>query len=186
MKDTVRAMTDSNLKSAFAGESQAHLRYIIFSERAERSGLPNVSRLFRAIAYAERIHASNHYRNIRSKGADVTVAVAGFGSTSTVEDLDVGVEGENFEVTEMYPAYLEVSRMQKEYAAEVSFRYAWEAEKTHADFFKRAKKEAEAGRDLKLGPIGVCDVCGYTVEGETPEVCPICKAAKDKFRIYSP
>ena len=27
----------------------------------------------------------------------------------------------------------------------------------------------------------VCTVCGYTAEGSAPEVCPVCKAGKDKF-----
>lgn len=65
------------------------------------------------------------------------------------------------------------------------FRFAWEAEKTHADFYKRAKDAAHQGRDLDLGQIGVCDVCGYTVEGEPPERCPICKAKKERFRVFN-
>jgi len=178
-------MTESNLKSAYAGESQAHMRYSIYSDRADRNGLSNVSRLFEAVAHAERIHASNHYKNIRSKGADVTVAMAGFGSTTTAEDLEIGIEGETFEMNEMYPAYLEVARAQKEYAAEVTFRYAWEAEKTHAELYRKAKDAVDKGKDVKLGPVAVCEVCGYTVEGETPEVCPICKASKDKFKVFS-
>ena len=181
----VRPMTDANLKSAFAGESQAHMRYAIYAQRAEETGLPNIARLFRAVSYTEKIHASSHYRNIKSKGDAVTVSMAGFGSTTTQEDLQISIDGETFEVEEMYPAYLEIAKMQKEYAAEVSFRYAWEAEKTHAEFYRRAKEAADAGIDLELGPIGVCDVCGHTVENEPPDICPICKAKKDRFRIFS-
>lgn len=180
----VRPMTDSNLKSAFAGESQAHMRYSIYSRRAEAGGLLNISRLFHAVAYAESVHASNHYKNILTEGDAITVSVAGFGSTTTTEDLQIGIDGENFEVNEMYPAYMEVAREQKEYAAEISFRYAWEAEKTHAEFYKRAKEAAEEEQDLDLGSLGVCEVCGYTIEGEAPDICPICKAKKDKFHIF--
>jgi len=122
-----RPMTEMNLKSAFSGESQAHLRYMIFSDRARRGGLPNIARLFDAISYAEKIHATNHFKNIRNFGADSTVAMAGFGSTKTSEDLEIGIEGETFEINEMYPAYLEVAKAQKEYAAEVTLHYAWEA-----------------------------------------------------------
>lgn len=181
----VKSMTDTNLKSAFAGESQAHLRYSIYSQRAEANGFPNTARLFKAIAHAERVHASNHYRNILSKGEAVTVSMAGFGSRTTSEDLQIGIDGENFEVHEMYPAYLEVARMQEEYAAEVSFRYAWEAEKTHAEFYLRAKEAVDTERDLDLGPMYVCEVCGHTVEDEAPDICPICKAKKDKFKAFT-
>ena len=51
----VRPMTDGNLKSAFAGESQAHMRYGIFAQRADKEGYSNVARLFEAIAYAEQV-----------------------------------------------------------------------------------------------------------------------------------
>ena len=181
----VRPITDGNLKSAYAGESQAHMRYSIFSQRAEKGGYPNVARLFKAIAYAERIHASNHYRNIRSEGNALTVSMAAFGSKTTSEDLQMGIDGETFEVEEMYPAYLDVAKMQKEYAAEVTFRFAWEAEKTHVELFKKAKAGIDEERDPDLGPIRVCEVCGYTMEGEPPEKCPVCKAKKERFKIYA-
>ena len=180
----VRPMTDGNLKSAYAGESQAHMRYLIFSQRAEKEGYPNVARLFEAVAYAERIHASNHYRNIKSEGDALTVSMAGFGSKNTSEDIQIGIDGETFEIEEMYPAYLDVAKMQKEYAAEVTFRFAWEAEKTHVELFKKAKVSIDEKKDPDIGPISVCRVCGYTVEREPPEKCPVCKAKKDKFKIY--
>ena len=181
----VRPMTDGNLKSAFAGESQAHMRYGIFAQRADKEGYSNVARLFEAIAYAERIHASNHYRNIRSEGDALTVSMAAFGSKTTSEDLQIGIDGETFEVEEMYPAYLNIAKMQNEYAAEVTFRFAWEAEKTHAELFKKAKVSIDEEQDPDLGPIGVCDVCGYTVERAPPDKCPVCKAKKERFRIFA-
>jgi len=53
----------------------------------------------------------------------------------------------------MYPAYLEVAHMQKEYAAEISLRYAWEAKKAYAKFFQMTKEAADSGGDLELGPV---------------------------------
>jgi rubrerythrin len=149
----VRSMTEENLRSAYAGESQAHMRCGIYSQRAEEQGLPNIARLFGAVAYAKRVHASNHYRNITSQGGAVTVSVAGFGSRTTPEDLQIGIDGEDFEVNEMYPAHLEVAHVQKEYAAEISFWYAWEAERTYAKFFRRAKEAVDSGGALELGPV---------------------------------
>ncbi len=179
------AITEKNLKSAFAGESQAHMRYIIFSKRAEKKGYSNISRLFEAVAYAEFIHASNHYRNIKNKGDTLTVSMAAFGSTIPSEDLQIVIEGETFEIEEMYPAYLEIAKMQKEYAAEVSFRFAWEAEKTHLVLFNKVKLALDKGQDLKLDSIGVCRICGYTLDGELPEKCPTCKAKQERFKIFS-
>jgi rubrerythrin len=178
-------MTEVNLISAYAGESQAHMRYMIYSERAAKSGYDNISRLFKAIAYAERIHAGNHYKNILQKGGSHTVSDALFGSRTTAEDLQNGIDGEHYEVEEMYPAFMDIAKMQEEHGAEISFRFAWEAEKTHAAFFERAKDAADQDTDLELEDIGVCTVCGYTVEGEPPERCPICKAKRERFTIYS-
>ena len=101
------------------------------------------------------------------------------------EDIQNGIDGEHFEVDEMYPAYMEVTKAQKEYAAEISFRFAWEAEKTHAAFYERALDTVQNEKDLDLEQVGVCEVCGYTVEGEPPERCPICKAKKERFSIFS-
>ncbi|MCW3992096.1 MAG: hypothetical protein NWE79_05265 [Candidatus Bathyarchaeota archaeon] len=84
----VRPMTDANLKSAFAGESQVHMRYAIYAKRAEKVDFSNIAGLFRAVAYAERVHASNHYRNIRSRGDAVTVSMAGFGSRTTPSSIE--------------------------------------------------------------------------------------------------
>jgi len=60
----MKKMTEKSLNEAFAGESMAHMKYLIFSEIAENEGFPNIARLFRAIAYAEQVHATNHAKNL--------------------------------------------------------------------------------------------------------------------------
>jgi rubrerythrin len=180
----VRPMTELNLISAFCGESQAHMRYLIFAKRAKEGGYSNISRLFTAVAYAERIHAGNHYRNIMTKGSQTTFGSALFGSRSTIEDLQHGIDGEHHEVEEMYPAYIATAKDQKEYGAEITFRYALEAERTHAGLYARAKEAAEQKRDADFKQIGVCEVCGWTTEGEIQDQCPVCKAKKEKFTVF--
>jgi len=181
----VRDMTEQNLKNAFSGESQAHMRYIIFSDVAEKSGFKNTARLFRAISYAERVHSTNHYNNLAHlNGGYVTVGMAGFGPGDTSKNLGIAIEGETFEINEMYPVYLETARFQGEAAAAKSFEWAYEAEKIHAKLFKKAKEAVDRGSDVQLKTIQICEVCGYTVEGEAPDKCPICKAKKDKFKAF--
>jgi rubrerythrin len=180
----VRAMTETNLRSAYAGESQAHMRYAIYAERAKKEGYPNVARLFTAVAFAEKVHATNHYRNIRTKGDATTVSAAVFGTRTTSEDLQAGIDGETFEINEMYPAYKAVAAFQQEKSAELSFTWALEAEKIHATLYQKAKESVDQGKDISLKPVHICSVCGYTVEGEAPERCPICNAKKDAFRAF--
>ncbi|MFW6161015.1 MAG: ferritin family protein, partial [Acidobacteriota bacterium] len=58
----MKKMTGINLQEAFSGESQAHMKYLAFAEKAEKENFKNIARLFRANSYAEQIHAANHLR----------------------------------------------------------------------------------------------------------------------------
>ncbi|HID06671.1 MAG TPA: rubrerythrin family protein [Armatimonadetes bacterium] len=167
----MRKMTEENLRTAFAGESQAHMKYLAFADQAREQGLNNVARLFTAIAFAEQVHATNHLR-----------VLGGLGDTTA--NLAAAIEGETFEVEEMYPAYIEVAKLQGESAAERSASHAMEAEKIHASMYQRAKQAVDAGKDADVADIYVCEVCGYTVEGEAPERCPLCGAPKERFRKF--
>ncbi|MEM2970237.1 MAG: rubrerythrin family protein [Candidatus Bathyarchaeia archaeon] len=167
----MRKMTEDNLKIAFAGESQAHMRYLIFARKAEEEGYLNVARLFRAIAYAEQVHATNHY--------DVLGMIRG-----SSDNLQVAIDGETYEVNEMYPAYNAVAKLQEEKGAQRTTDWALQAENVHAGMYQKAKQAVARGEDIKLDTIYICDICGYTVEGEAPSRCPVCGASKDKFRKF--
>lgn len=167
----MRKMTEADLAAAFAGESQAHMRYKAFAEKAREEGLPNIARLFDAISYAEQVHATNHLRVLS-------------GINTTADNLDVAIEGENFEVQEMYPAYMAVAKLQDEKGAVLSMHYALEAEKIHASMYETAKQSAVAKKDISLGTMEICPICGYTVEGNAPDKCPVCGATRDKFRAF--
>jgi len=65
----MKEMTKANLSAAFAGESQAHMKYLAFADTAEREGFANVARLFRAASFAEQMHATAHLRALSGTGA---------------------------------------------------------------------------------------------------------------------
>lgn len=163
-------MSEANLRAAFAGESQAHMRYLIFADRAEREGKPNVARLFRAISFAEQVHATKHLRTLGE-------------IKDTAQNLQEAVKGETYEVTEMYPAYKAVAELEAERQAVQSNDWALQAEKGHADIYTRAKQAVDAGQDVGLTGIYVCDVCGHTSE-TLPEKCPVCGAKKESYRRF--
>lgn len=164
-------MTKANLEAAFAGESQAHMKYAIFADKAEREGYPDTARLFRAISYAERVHATNHLREL-----------SGIGDTAT--NLEVASGGENYENTEMYPAFDALAKFQKEKGAIRSFYYALEAEKIHEVMYTEARELVIAGNDIETAPVFVCPVCGHTAIGEAPDKCPVCGLPKDKYHQF--
>jgi len=179
-------MTADNLKSAFAGESQAHMCYLIYADKAERDGFAHVARLFRAIAYAEQIHAAGHFQQLRDTwGAALTVAGASFGLGPTAENLAMAIGGEDFEVTEMYPVYKAAAELQGEKGALRSFDWAWQAEQIHAAMYKEAKSAVEMGKDYRIGSVYICSVCGHTVEGEAPERCPVCNSKREMYREFA-
>ena len=167
----MKAMTKENLKAALAGESQAHIKYLAFMAQAEREGKLNIARLFRAIAHAEQVHAVNHLKELGGIG-------------DTVSNLQAAIDGENFEVDEMYAAYLEVAELQDEPGAQRSMRYAAEAERIHAEMYGDAKAAAEADEDYPMGEVHVCPVCGFTHIGEPPDRCPVCKARSSRFKTF--
>jgi len=176
------AMTADFLHSAYGGESMAHMRYLHWGDMAQKEGFPNIARLFRAIAYAESVHAGNHFREIGGTTADATVTAGGvFGVGKTVENLQGAINGELHEVDQMYPVYLNAAEFQNESGAKRSFHFALEAEKIHAELFKKAQDAAKAGRDLECKKIFICPVCGHTVLDMAPDRCPVCGAKKEMY-----
>jgi rubrerythrin len=161
-------MTERNLNEAYAGESMAFMKYSIWADRAEKEGKPGVARLFRAVAAAERVHAGNHWRTLGKVG-------------DTASNLRHAIEGEQYEVDEMYPAHKVVAELQGEKAAVRTNHFALETEKVHVLMYGKALGAVEAGGDLELGDVYVCPICGYTMEGSPPEVCPVCGAKRESF-----
>lgn len=173
------------LRSAYGGESMAHMRYLYWGGQAEKEGFKNTGRLFSAIAYAEQVHADNHFRELRELKSDHTVAAgAVFGAGALAENLQGAINGELHEIEQMYPVYLEAAKFQGEKGAERSFHFALEAEKIHADLFKKAQDKAKDNKDMEFSKVYVCPVCGHTVIDNLPDKCPICGAKKEMYKDF--
>jgi rubrerythrin len=157
------------LKNAFAGESQAAMKYQIFARKAEKEGLDNVARLFRAISFAEYCHARNHLHALEEVGG-------------TADNLQTAIDGEVFETEEMYPAYnlLAVEHGHKKAAR--ATEWAMKAEAVHAEMYGAARNAVEGGSDAEVGKVWVCEPCGWTFEGDgPPERCPVCGSLMERF-----
>jgi len=161
--------TEKYLQEAFAGESQANRRYLFFAEKAENEGYPQISRLFRAAAEEETVHARNHFN-----------AMDGVGSTR--DNLLAGVIGEHHEFTRMYPPFIEQAELENNKRAQVTFEFANKVEEIHHRLFEETLKVLESGQQSKDEPYFVCQRCGNTVAGEALERCPICGASRSQFK----
>jgi rubrerythrin len=161
--------TEQDLKDAFAGESQANRKYLAFSKKAEQDGYKRAAKMFRAAAAAETVHAHNHLRELG-------------GVRTTRENLLEAITGESYEFQKMYPQMIEDARSEGRDGAMKSFVYANEVEKIHAALYKKVLDSLEKDKGREADDFHVCQVCGYTVEGEAPDECPVCKSKKQAFK----
>ena len=160
--------TDENLKAAFAGESQANRLYLAFAQKAEEEGFIQAAKLFKAAAEAETIHALNHVR--------ITGQVK-----STLDNLGTAISGESYEFKKMYPEFLTAAKDENNKQATWSFNVASKVEQVHANLFQKAIDALKNKKALENIDYYVCGVCGNTVEGSPPDMCPICGSPKEKF-----
>ena len=156
--------TKENLMVAFAGESQANRKYLAYAKQAEKEGLIQVAKLFRATAEAETIHAHAHLRNAGKIG-------------DTAANLKDALAGETYEFTEMYPPMITQAEAAGDKIAAKFFAYANAVEEVHAKLFKRAIADPKG---LAVADYYLCGICGYTHEGPC-DACPVCGAGKNVF-----
>lgn len=165
--------TTDNLKAAFAGESQASRKYMAFAQKADQEGHPQIARLFRAAAQAETVHAANHLRALG-------------GISSTAENLQTAITGENYEVISMYPPFIDAAGKEDNKAALTSFTRAWEVEKIHEELYRGLLAQLEQGKaEEEAYDYYVCPVCGHTHPRNAPEKCPICGVSGSRFERIS-
>ena len=160
--------TLGNLKTAFAGESQATAKYLAFAGKAARDGLPVIAKLFRAVAAAEAIHARNHLKAME-------------GVKSTLENLTEAQGGEDYEITTMYPPMIAAAEADGDKKAVRSMHFALEVEKVHYELYGTAIAAVTEGADLKDATMRVCPICGHTVIGDAPDNCPVCGCAAARY-----
>jgi rubrerythrin len=158
--------TEKNLRDAFAGESQAHMKYMAFADQAERERLANVARFFRAASYSEQQHATNHLR-----------ALSGVGKTA--QNLEAALGGETFEITTMYPEYVRwpdrrARRRLRQHGGRPGCREG------PCGNLRPGQRGIAGGKDVELDKVWVCEHCGYTMEGE-PRPLPCLQHSKEQI-----
>ena len=157
--------TQENLMAAFAGESQANRKYLAYAKQAEKEGMPQVAKLFRAAAEAETIHAHAHLRSAGKVG-------------TTMENLKDAIGGETYEFTKMYPDMIKDADAEDKKAVKKYMEFVNAVEEVHAKLYQKAL-DAQG----KTGNVDyyICSVCGYTHEGPHSDKCPVCNAASSAF-----
>lgn len=162
----LRERTADNVHGAFVGEAKAVVRLLLFAEKAEEDGLPQIASLFRAVAAAERVHARRLFGLLEDAVGDTQA------NLERAFRSEVGVAGVE------YLKMLQEAEENGEEGAALVFSQARDVEKGHARLYKKALDHLMAQRKTEYY---VCTVCGFVADGKTPESCPVCGAPKFKF-----
>ncbi len=163
--------TEDNLKAAFAGESQARNKYSYFAQVARKEGLHYVANIFEETARNEMQHAKDEYRLLKGLG-------------DTKANLKAAIEGEHYEVIEMYPQFAKEAEEEGNREAAALFRMVAKVEEQHRNRYKKLLEMLESGTLYKRDkPIRwKCSICGYIHEGtEPPAKCPSCKHPREYY-----
>ena len=128
--------TETNLKDAFAGESQANRRYLYFAKIADVEGYPEVASNFRETAEGETGHAHGHLDFLKEVGDPAT----GLPMGDTATNLKASIAGETHEYTDMYPGYAKTARDEGFKEVADWFETLAKAEKSHAGRFDKMLK----------------------------------------------
>jgi rubrerythrin len=158
---------EKRLKEAFAGESKATVRNMAFARKAAAEGFPQIARLFRAVAEAEKIHAEEYLKYLEG--------VIG----TTEENLKTAFENEIRAKSDYYPDFIKDAFALKREDVAWSFIRSRDVEERHAKLYKDALTAMLSDKELEYH---VCPVCGYVFEEDLPDRCPVCGAEKEKFR----
>ena len=163
--------TEKNLKEAFAGESMARNKYTYYAEAAKKEGYHYIAKLFIETAENERRHAKDHFKMLNGLG-------------DTASNLKAAIEGEHYEVTEMYATFAKEAQEEGNEQAAVLFEQIAKVEAHHRDRYKKLLEMVENGTVFKRDKAikWKCMVCGYIVEGTEPPVkCPCCKHGREHY-----
>ena len=164
----MKQKTRENIYTAFIGEAKAYFRLLAYAEKAEEEDVQQIALLFRAIAEAERVHATRHLNLVK----DILI-------NDTDTNLEKSFQQEKSISENEYPDFIKEAEDDGEETAALAFSQARDAESFHAKLYERAiyqviKNEVKAYH--------VCQVCGYVTDKKIPDNCPICGAPKEKFK----
>jgi rubrerythrin len=158
---------ERKLKEAFAGEAKAHVRNLAFAKKAEADGFPQIAKLFRVVAEAERVHADEYLKYLEGMIGE------------TEENLKAAFESEIRAKTDIYPPFIQEAFALKREDVAWSFSRSRDVEERHAKLYKDALGAMITEQETTYH---VCQVCGYVFDGDLPDKCPVCRAKKENFK----
>ena len=178
--------TEQNLLKAFAGESQARMRYDYFASQAKKEGLEQIAAIFTETALNEMEHAKRFFKFLEGNMVEITATYPAGKIGSTLENLKTSAEGENEEWTDLYPEFAKIAQEEGFKEVALVFNLIAKVEKAHEERFSTLFKNLEEGKVFKRGEkvVWKCRNCGFLHEGTVaPQMCPACQHPQAYFEI---
>jgi len=183
--------TEKNLVTAFAGESQARMKYDYFASVAKKEGYVQIQAIFEETALNEKEHAKVFFKYLKECGGEaVPLEVefpAGFIGT-TEENLLQAAEGEKHEWSSMYPDFAKVAREEGFLEIAKSFEEIAEVEEQHEKRYRKLLDNVLNGTVFRKNKVVKwrCRNCGYVHEGdEAPHICPACQHPQAHYEVLA-
>ena len=168
--------TEENLKTAFAGESQAHTKYLYYASKAKKDGYVQIGNIFEETARNEKEHAKIWFKLLHDNSIP-----------ATTENLLDAATGENYEWTDMYAGFAATAREEGFDKIAFLFDSVAKIEKAHEERYRKLLSNINDGIVFSRDDdqIWQCDNCGHIVIGKkAPEVCPVCSHPQAYFQIH--
>ena len=178
--------TETNLLTAFAGESQARNRYTFFASAAKKEGFEQIAAIFAETADQESAHAKRLFSHLVGGEVEIRAAFPAGVIGRTADNLKAAAAGERYEWTEMYPSFAGTAREEGFAAVAALFEAIAVAERQHEKRYLALAANIEQGLVFRQPAAVVwrCRKCGYTHGGpEAPKVCPACAHPQSHFEI---
>ena len=178
--------TEQNLLKAFAGESQARMRYDYFAKQAKKEGLEQIAAIFEETALNEKEHAKRFFKFLEGNMVEITATYPAGKIGTTMENLKASAEGENEEWTELYPEFAKVAAEEGFREIAMAFKLIARVEEAHENRYRTLYNNLEEGKVFKRGDkvVWKCRNCGFIHEGTAaPKLCPACQHPQSYFEI---
>lgn len=180
--------TEKNLLAAFAGESQARMRYTFFASVAKKEGYEQIAAIFTETADNEKEHAELFFKFLKGGLVEITAAYPAGVIASTAENLRAAAEGEKYEWGTLYPNFAEIAEEEGFPEVARTFRNVAKVEEYHERRYRKLLENVELGRVFKRDKpvMWKCRNCGYVMEGkEAPEKCPVCDHSRSYYELWT-
>lgn len=178
--------TEQNLLKAFAGESQARMRYNYFAKVARKEGYEVIGKFFDETADNEYQHAKQFFMFLEGGMVEITAAYPAGIIGNTAQNLLAAADGEYEEWSELYPEFAKIADEEGFPKVAAKFRKIAEVEKHHEARYRALLQTVEAKECFKKAESQTwrCRECGYEHEGiEAPAICPICSHPQPFFEL---